>query len=85
VLLESVESVGMRAVPLSRYFTNYKQSGAGYPGEMAFYRRRDFPTDEVAGSALTRPGRFAVDRLGWPYDGEQIAVLAARLALHRGI
>lgn len=31
---------------------------------------------------MTRLGRFAVDRLGWPYDGQQIAELAARLMWH---
>ncbi len=82
MLLESVESVGVRTVPLSRYFANYRQSGAAYPGELAFYRHRDFPTDAEATPALTRLGRFAVDRLGWPYDGQQIAELAARLTLH---
>lgn len=38
MLLESVESVGVRAVPLSRYFENYQQTGQAYPGELAFYR-----------------------------------------------
>ncbi len=83
MLLESVESVGVRAVPLSHYFEDYQQSGASYPGKLAFYRHRDFPTDQGAGPTLKRLGRFAVDRLGWPYDGQQIAELAARLALHR--
>ena len=31
MLLESVESIGVRAVPLSCYFENYRQSGAAYP------------------------------------------------------
>lgn len=83
MLMESVESVGVRAVPLSRYFENYQQSGAGYPGELAIYRHRDFPAGPEAAAALARLGRFAVDRLGWPYDGQQIAELAARLMFHR--
>ena len=82
MLLESVESVGVRAVPLSRYFSNYQQSGAAYPGKLAIYRHRDFPGEAQAGSAWNRLGHFAVDRLGWPYDGQQIAELAARLTLH---
>ena len=82
MLLESVESIGVRAVPLSRYFHNYRQTGEGYPGELAFYRHRDFPGEADVGPALSRMGRFAVDRLGWPYDGQQIAELAARLTLH---
>jgi hypothetical protein len=82
MLLESVESIGVRAVPLSRYFNNYRQSGAGYAGELACYRHRDFPGEADSSPALTRLARFAIDRLGWPYDGQQIAELAARLTLH---
>jgi hypothetical protein len=83
MLLESVESMGVRAVPLSRYFENYEQSGAAYPGRLAVYRHEDFPAVTGGSPALARLGRFAVDRLGWPYDGQQIAELAARLTLHR--
>ncbi|PXA03661.1 hypothetical protein DDZ13_10210 [Coraliomargarita sinensis] len=82
MLLESVESMGVRAIPLSRYYENYEQTGAAYPGKLAIYRHQDFPGEADAGTALTKLGRFAVDRLGWPYDGKQIAELAARLALH---
>ena len=82
MVLESVESIGVRTVPLHQYLENYDQMGNPYPGEMAILRHRDF-ADKVQPEAFERLGRFAVDHFGYPYDSQQIAEIAARITLNR--
>ncbi|MDQ8195596.1 YiiX/YebB-like N1pC/P60 family cysteine hydrolase [Coraliomargarita sp. SDUM461004] len=82
MLLESVEPIGVRTVPLNQYLTNYDQQGHAYPGHMQIMRHRDFAR-QVAPDALATLGRFAVDRFGYPYDSQQIAEIAARITLNR--
>ena len=82
MLLESVEPIGVRTVPLKQYLENYDQKGNRYPGEMQIMRHRDFEA-RVHEERFAALGRFAVDCFGYPYDGQQIAEIAARITLNR--
>jgi hypothetical protein len=82
MLLESVEPIGVRTVPLNQYLSNYDQKGNPYPGEMQIMRHRDFAA-RVDADRLAELGRFAVDHFGYPYDSQQIAEIAARITLNR--
>lgn len=78
MVLESVEHIGVRTVPLSKYLTDYDSRGNPYPGRLAVARHRRF--EELADpKALARMGRFAVDLFGYPYDREMIAKILARI------
>lgn len=79
VVLESVESQGVRSIPLSRYLTNYSD-GRPYPGGVAIARHKGFQASIKPGQALERFGQFAVDRFGYAYDRNEIIKIAARIA-----
>ena len=78
MVLESVETIGVRAVPLSHYMTDYRGQGSPYPGGIVVGRHADF-RGAASPAALRRLGRFAVNLLGYPYDGSEIAKIAARI------
>jgi hypothetical protein len=76
MVLESVESIGVRTVPFSHYIKNYKD-GKGYPGKLLVARHNEFPTGQP--DKLHTLSQFAVDRLGHAYDTQEIARIAARI------
>lgn len=76
MVLESVEPLGVRTVPLSHYVKDYSGNGKGYPGKLLIARHKDFP---ATSKALNRMSRFAVDLFGYPYDKEEIVRIAARI------
>lgn len=76
VVLESVEDVGVRAVPLSHYVSNYDSKGTQYPGKLVIARHRSVNPDLIPKFAQT-----GVDLLGYPYDKEEIAKIAYRLIM----
>lgn len=78
LLLESVEDVGVRFAPLSKYFTNYV-AGEPYNGRLVIARFRG-----LTGGLLNGLSRFGMDELTRPYDVAEIAKIAARIALGLG-
>ena len=76
MVLESLEPVGVRAVPLTKYLHDYDSQGNPYPGRMCLARHRDFATRATA-EGLAQLGHYAVDQLGYPYDNYEIAKIAA--------
>ncbi len=76
MVLESVESVGVRTVPLSSYVFDYNASGKGYPGKMMIARHSQLKTDNIA-----HLSKFATSLLGYPYDREEIIRIAMRIGL----
>lgn len=76
IVLESVESIGVRAVPLSHYVCNYNASGKGYDGTLMLARHEDVSDNKIATLST-----LAVDYLGYPYDKEEIIHIAARIGL----
>jgi hypothetical protein len=77
MLFESVETYGVRTVPLSRYLTDYEQ-GRPYPGGLAVVRHRTFARESTAQS-LQRMLQFAVDQFGSAYNRQEIVRIAARI------
>lgn len=79
MVLESVEPLGVRTVPLSKYLSNYDNKGNAYPGGLVIARHRDFGS-KATESKLRKFGQFAVDLFGYPYDKDEIAKIAARIS-----
>jgi hypothetical protein len=80
MLLESVEVVGVRMVPLSGKI-NGGLSGKPYNGKMLVARHDDFPAPGPAfNAAFGAMIKVAVDRLGCPYNAEEIGLIAANIA-----
>src|SRR5579862_2898879 len=77
MVLESVESIGVRAIPLSNYVHDYNATGKGYPGRLLLARHQDVKEESIA-----KLSRLAVDFLGYPYGKEEIIRIAARIGLH---
>jgi uncharacterized protein YycO len=80
MLVESVEPIGVRAVPLSKYLHDYDGAGHPYPGTMRIARHQDFASHATP-AGLARLGHYAIDQLGRPYDAYEIAKIAARITL----
>ena len=78
MVLESVESSGVRAVPLSYYVNNYNSKGNPYPGQVYIGRHAQF-TNKGTTNRLKAMTQFAVDRFGYPYDRDEIVRIAARI------
>jgi uncharacterized protein YycO len=79
MVLESVEPLGVRTVPLSKYLSDYDNEGNPYPGGLVLARHRDFER-RATPARLAHFGQFAVDLFGYPYDKGEIAKIAARIA-----
>lgn len=78
LLLESVESIGVRFAPLSKYLTDYRK-GKPYRGRVALARCSDIRAKNIDDLA-----RCGVNELTRPYDNSEIAKIIARIALGRG-
>ncbi len=78
MVLESVETVGVRTVPLSNYVNNYDGDNHGYDGRVFLYRHVEF-ADKASPAALNQMTRFAVDLFGYPYDNKEIARITLRI------
>lgn len=79
MLLESVEPLGVRTVPLSKYLSDYDSEQNPYPGGIALARHDHFAAT-ATDAKLRRFGQFAVDLFGYPYDKDEIAKIATRIA-----
>lgn len=78
LLLESVEDVGVRMAPLSKYVTDYSD-GARYDGAMVAARRSGTTPAIVQGIMS-----FGLDQLTAPYDKDEMAGILARVTLKIG-
>jgi hypothetical protein len=86
IVIESVESKGVRTVGLSKYLTNYDNKGNAYNGEIYVLRHKDF--DHIRKSnpeKLDEMLTFAIDAMGYPYSVKQIAKLVYRLFFKKAI
>ena len=77
MVLESVESFGVRTVPLSFYVNNYNGSNKGYPGRLLLARHDDIK--DVSITRMHKMSQFAIDLFGYPYDNDEIIRIAARV------
>lgn len=78
LLLESVEDMGVRFAPLSKYLNNY-ENGKPYKGCIVIARCKDVDSSTVAGLST-----FGIDELTQPYDKDEIAKILARVTLGLG-
>lgn len=78
LLLESVEDMGVRFTPLSKYLEAY-ENGTPYQGRIVIARCNDL-NPKAAESIL----RFGIDELTQPYDKDEIAKILARITLGIG-
>ena len=80
MVLESVESIGVRTVPLSKYLYDYDSKRTPYPGRVAIARHSKFSKMANA-KRHCQFGKFAVDLFGHPYDKEEIIKFGARIGI----
>lgn len=78
LLLESVEDMGVRFVPLSKYMKDY-ENGTPYKGRIVLGRCEDTNAETVA-----RLSAFGIDELTQPYDKGAVASILARVTLGIG-
>lgn len=78
LLLESVEDMGVRFAPLSKYLSDY-ENGKPYKGRIVLGRCKDVDIDIVG-----RLAKFGIDELTRPYDKDEVAKIMARVVLGIG-
>lgn len=78
LLLESVEDMGVRFAPLSKYLSDY-EDGKPYKGRAVLARCAD-----VTKETVSHLSAFGIDELTQPYDKDEIAKIMARIALGMG-
>lgn len=78
LLLESVEDMGVRFAPLSKYIIDY-ENGKPYQGRVVLARCADVNENIITGLA-----KFGIDELTQPYDKEEVAKIIARVVLGVG-
>lgn len=78
LLLESVEDMGVRFAPLSKYLKDY-EDGKPYKGRAVLARCKDVTSETIKGLST-----FGIDELTQPYDKDEIAKIMARITLGIG-
>jgi hypothetical protein len=79
LLLESVHRYGVRAVAMSNRINGSPAAPGPYPGRIVALRHRQFPPPTEQ-AAIGKMGRFALERLGYPYSPAEIARISLRVA-----
>lgn len=78
LLLESVEDMGVRFAPLSKYLIDY-EDGKPYKGRVVLGRCKDVSKGTVGDLA-----KFGIGELTRPYDKDEVAKILARVTLGIG-
>ncbi len=78
LLLESVEDMGVRFAPLSKYLSDY-DNGRPYRGTAMLAR-----CAAVTKQVVSKLSLFGIDELTQPYDKDEIAKIMARITLGIG-
>ena len=83
MVFESVERVGVRAVPLKSFISRSSEGKQPYPGKILLARREQVAERiGVKGSAAAqRLADVAVDRFGYPFAPGEIAKIGLRIML----
>lgn len=82
LILECVQKIGVRAVPLSDFIARTSSGTHPYPGKILLARHEDMPKDpeHVTQKAMME---FAFDRLGAKFSNIETAKIALRIAMGR--
>jgi uncharacterized protein YycO len=78
LLLESVEDIGVRLAPVSKYLSDY-ENGQPYDGAIVFAR-----TSILDPADFPKVADFGCDQLTLPYNTAEIAYILARITLKLG-
>lgn len=81
-VLEAVERIGVRMLPLSRFVIEDSARHRPYPGDIVIARHTDF-AERAADGGLARMLSFATDRLGAPFDMREMIKITLRIAAAR--
>lgn len=79
LLLESVDTYGVRALALSNRINGSSASPKPYPGGLLLVRHSQFPVDADP-KVIGKMTRFAIDRLGYPYSPTELGKIGLRIA-----
>jgi hypothetical protein len=81
MVFESVQSLGVRTVPLAKFVTHSATGKRPYPGKIILARHDDYAHKggKSGSAAMRRLADFAVDRFGQPFAGAEILKIAARI------
>jgi cell wall-associated NlpC family hydrolase len=79
LILESIDTLGIRAVSASNRLNGTAAAPAPYGGAVLVARHRKLPQPLSAARVLEMT-RYGVDHLGFPYNPEELAKIAVRIA-----
>jgi hypothetical protein len=82
MVLECVEHIGVRAVPLSDFVTRTSSGTKPYPGRILLARHRELAANPDH-PVMKRMSAFAFDRLGDKFSSREMLKIALRIALGR--
>lgn len=88
MVFESVQTLGVRTVPLAKFISQSSTGKKPYPGKIILARHDDYAHKggKSGSAAMRRLADFAVDRFGQPFAAMEILKIAARIcvgSLHR--
>jgi hypothetical protein len=83
LILEAVQKIGVRAVPLSDFIARNSSGTHPYPGQIIIARHRDAERAAGGGSLMRKMQEFAFDRLGAKFSDAENLKIAARIAFGR--
>lgn len=76
MVLESVESIGVRTVSLRSYVNDYNGTEKAYPGTLMIARHKDLKQENIKNLS-----KHAIDLLGHPYNMQEVIRIAARVSM----
>ncbi len=80
MLLESMDTVGVRVMPMSTRIDGCAALPTPFPGKLLVLRHQLFPAPPDP-AKLTAMTQFALDRVGFPYSFQELHQISLRIAL----
>ena len=80
MLLESIDTVGVRMMPMSTRIDGCAAAPTPYNGGLLVLRHPDLP-DSIDPAKLKAMTQFALDRVGYPYSHTELNEIMFRIAL----
>ena len=80
ILLESMDTVGVRTMPMSTRVNGCAASPTPYNGGLLVLRHPDVP-EKIDDARVRMMTQFALDRVGFPYSFQELHQIALRIAL----
>lgn len=82
LVLEAVERIGVRCIPLSTFVSRTSGGVTPYPGQILLARHAALDGEALA-NPIARMSGFAFDRLGAPFSPAEIARIGLRILMGR--